>query len=244
MLKQLSASKLDCYLLCPLRFSLRYLDLIEPEEISVPLVFGSAVHGTIKHMYRKLMAGQRMSIEEAEKSFVQDWEAQCTVPVKWNGTTPEQLQDQGVALVRAYLEAVPDPVIPVAVEQELRAPIVNLITGETIPGIELHGILDRIEPGNRPIELKTSSQSYSQFRTDISLQFSIYSYLLAYLNQTEEIEGDFEVLVKLKTPRMQRLTTRRNVRDFDRLFRTIKHVLQGIDSGVFYTNPSHMYCTG
>jgi len=242
MLEQLSATKLDCYLQCPLKFKLRYIDLIEPEEVSAPLAFGSATHGTIKHVYRKLMAGQRLTIEEAEASFKQDWEAQCCVPIRFNGSTAEELEQQGIALVRAYLEAVPEPVVPVAVEKELCAPITNLITGETITGIELHGILDRIEPGNRPIELKTSSQSYSQLRVDISLQFSIYSYLIAYNAQADKIEGDYEIIVKTKTPKMQRLTTRRTARDFDRLFRTVQHVLRNIESGAFYPNRSHMFC--
>jgi len=220
--------------------------MIESDETSVPLVFGSAVHGTVKHFYKRLMAGQRLSVEETAAAFTQDWEAQCCVPIKWNGTTPEQLQEQGIALVRAYMESISEPVIPIAVEQELRAPITNLATGETISGITIHGILDRVEPGNtpRPIELKTSAQSYSQFRTDISLQFSIYSYLIAYHHQAEEIDGDYEIMVKLKQPKVQRLTTRRNVRDFDKLYRTIQSVMRGIESNVFHPNPSHMFCAG
>lgn len=242
---EISASKLDTYMQCPLKFKLRYVDGIEPEETSAALVFGSAVHGTIKHVYRKLMSGQRLTAEEAENSFIEDWQVQTCVPIRYNGSTPEQLQEQGIALVKAYLDAVPDPVVPVAVEEELRAPIVNLSTGEIMPDVSIHGILDRIEPGNRPIELKTSSQSYSQYRADLSLQFCIYAYLIAYNQKIETVEGDYEVLVKLKAaPKFQKLTTQRGVRDFDRLFRIIQQVIRSIDSGIFYPNPSYMFCPG
>ena len=77
----------------------------------------------------------------------------------------------------------------------------------------------------------------------MSLQFTIYSYLLAYHHEAGEIEGDFEVIVKLKKqPRLQRLTTCRDVRDFDRMYGIIRDVVRGIDAGIFFPNPSHMTC--
>lgn len=69
---EISASKLDCYLTCPLKYRFRYIDLIERDEVAAALAFGSAVHGTIKHVYKKLMSGQRLTIEEAEASFIRE----------------------------------------------------------------------------------------------------------------------------------------------------------------------------
>lgn len=241
---EISATKLDTYLTCPLKYKFKYIDLIEPEEVSAALAFGSAIHGTIGYYYKRLMAGECMSAEDAEKAFKEDFEARFTVPIKLNGFTPEQLQEQGITLVRAYLDSITEPVAPAAVEQELKAPLINLATGDKLEGVIIHGILDRIEEPDRPIELKTSSQSYSQFRTDISLQFTIYSYLLAYHAHIEEIYGAFEVIVKTKTPKIQRLFTRRDISHFDRLYRTFEHVIHNIESGIFYPNPSHMFCPG
>lgn len=241
---ELSATRLDTYLTCPLKYRFRYVDGIEPEELSPALAFGSAVHGTVKHFYKHLMAGRRLSTEEAAAAFIQDWDARCTVPIRWNGATPGQMRDQGIGLIRAYIESAPDPVEPIAVEQELRAPLVNLASGDVLTGVILIGILDRVDPGFRPIELKTSGQSYSQFRCDISLQMTIYSYLMAYHHEAERIDGAFEVIVKNKAPKVQRLDTRRDVRDFERMYNTIEQIVHGIDAGLFYPNPSHMFCPG
>ncbi|OQA86195.1 MAG: PD-(D/E)XK nuclease superfamily protein [bacterium ADurb.Bin236] len=241
---ELSSTKIDAYLQCPLKYRFRYIDGIEPEETSAPLVFGSAVHGTLKHFHKRRMEGKKLSSEEVAAAFAEDWEAACAVPVKWNGSSPEQLQEQGIQLLNAYLEAAPISEPPLAVEQKLHAPVIHLGTGEMLDGVGLVGIIDRIDPGIRPVELKTSSQSYSQLRVDISLQFTIYSYLLAYYHECDEIDGDYEIIVKTKTPKFQRLSTHRCIHDFDRLFRIIKSVSRGIESGIFHPSPSHMFCPG
>jgi CRISPR/Cas system-associated exonuclease Cas4 (RecB family) len=227
-----------------LKFKFRYVDLIESEEKSAPLAFGSAVHGTIGHYYRRLMEGKLLSADELTAAFNDDFDAQFAVPVKLNGSTPEQMREQGAALIRAYREAVPEPATPIAVEQQITAPVVNILTDEELNGVSLIGILDRVDSGIRPVELKTSAQSYSQLRVDISLQFTIYAYLLAYHYGVGEIAGDFEVIVKTKVPKFQRLETRRVPRDFDRMFRTIDSVTRGIEDELFHPNPSHMFCTG
>lgn len=67
------------------------------------------------------------------------------------------MEQQGITMLDAYIRAVPEPVVPVAVEQEYRVPLVNLATGEMLENVGLVGIIDRVNPGNELVELKTSS---------------------------------------------------------------------------------------
>jgi hypothetical protein len=83
---EISATKLDTYMQCPLKFRFRYVERIEPEETSPALAFGSAVHGTIKHYYKRLMEGRKLEMNELAAAFIQDWEVACSVPVRWNGS--------------------------------------------------------------------------------------------------------------------------------------------------------------
>ena len=46
---ELSATKIDTYLRCPLLYKMRYIDLLESEAIAPALALGSAIHGSIKY---------------------------------------------------------------------------------------------------------------------------------------------------------------------------------------------------
>jgi putative RecB family exonuclease len=134
---EISASKLTTYMDCPLKYKLRYVDRIEPEETSAGLAMGSAFHRTIKHYYSRLMDGQRLDSEQLEVAFRQDWEVAQTVPIGWNGEGPEELERQGIELLRAYLESTGDPSTPIAVEADFKLPLVNIVTGERLEGVQL-----------------------------------------------------------------------------------------------------------
>lgn len=238
---EISASKIDCYLSCPLKWRFRYLDKIEPEETAAGLALGKSFHSTIKMMYRRLMEGERLSLEQLEAALREDWQiAQCT-PIKWNGTGPEELEQQALMMLRAYVESVSDPVAPLAVEKTMRAPIVNLVTGEILPDVELVGILDRINADGTVVEFKTASKSWGQSDADRSLQMSVYSYLMAHETGRPSTDGLFEVAVRLKQPKIQRLPTVRGPKRHDQLFRTMTQVVRCIQDGIYYPRPG-MFC--
>ena len=183
-----------------------------------------------------------MTPEELAQSFSEDWEIACSVPIRWNGTTPEQLQSQGRGIVRTYVESISEPVVPEAVEKEITVPVVNLETGEKLRGVEINGFLDRLNPGNVPVELKTSSSSWNQWKADSSLQMTVYCYMTAFHQKQERVEGNFEVLVKNKTPKLQQFTTTRNVRHFRRMYATIEQITAAINNGIFYPSTS-FFCS-
>ena len=238
---EISASKITAYMDCPLKYKFRYVDKIEAEETPAGLAMGSAFHRTLKHYYNNLVKGQRLNMEEIERTFREDWEIQQTIPIRWNGDGPDALEQQGIDLIRTYLEGVGEVPVPQAVETSFRVPLVNLKTGETAKDIELVGIIDRVDNG--PVEMKTSARSWNQLQADQSLQMSMYAYHQALQTKQERIQGRFEVVVKNKAPKLQIIDTERSVHDFDRLFRIVKEIVTCIDAEVYYPNPG-MFCGG
>ncbi|HOP08417.1 MAG TPA: PD-(D/E)XK nuclease family protein [candidate division Zixibacteria bacterium] len=231
---QISATKITTYLDCPLRYRFRYVDQIEPDQMSPNMAFGSVFHRSAKFIHRKRMDGVQLTREQMETAFRLDWTAAQTVPIKWNGSSPESLEEQGLAMLRTYLDAMEDVGAPLAVEAEIKVPFVNLATGEKMPDVELFGYIDRITRDHEPVELKTSGRSWSTMMADQSLQMTLYAYALALQHEREEVTGQFEVIVKNKTPKFQRLETVRNVRDFDQMYRTVERVLEAVDAGLFF----------
>ncbi len=245
---QISATKIDTYMTCPLKYRFRYVDQIEPDQMSPNLAFGSTFHRAAKFIHRKRMDGVHLTRDQMERAFKLDWTAAQTVPIKWNGKQPEELEQQGLDMLRVYLDAMEDVGTPIAVEAEVRVPLVNLATGEKMPDVELFGYIDRITRDHEPVELKTSGRSWSQMMADQSLQMTLYCYAMALQNERDEVSGRFEVIVKNKKPKFQCLDTVRDVRHFDQMYRTVERVLEAVDAEIFYPVkgflcPSCDYCS-
>lgn len=238
---EISASKITTYMDCPLKFRFRYVDRIEPEEMQPGLAFGSSFHRTVKFFYKRLMDGQRLDAEQIEQAFKEDWAVAQTVPISWNGESPEDLERQGIELLRAYIGADVDVDTPQAVETTFRIPLINLLTGEKQDDVELVGIIDRVNQDDEPVELKTAARSWNQLQADTSIQMTIYAYRLAILTGREQVAGRFEVMVKTKTPKLQILETARALRHFDQLYRTIVPVIRCIQDRRFFPK-SGMFC--
>ena len=72
---------------------------------------------------------------------------------------------------------------------------------------------------------------------------TVYSYLAAastLVPAKSETLHRFDVLLKLKKPRMDIYYTTRSAADRKRLAKIINRVLRGIETGVFFPNPSWM----
>lgn len=238
---QISASKIQCYLDCPEKYRWRYVEKVEPEETPASLVMGGCVHRVIGYYYRSLMDGRQLLIEKLLDTFREEWGAALCAPVAFNGQPPEQLEAQGIDLIQCYLEATADSTAtPVAVEAEFRLPVMNLVTGESLEGVQLLSYIDRIDPGDEIVELKTSARSWNELQARQSIQMGLYCYVLAYHLNLETVQGKFEVLVKNKAPKLQILRTNRSRPQFDQLYRLLREVIHSIEDRLYYPRPTYM----
>ncbi len=172
---QLSATKITTYMDCPLKFKFRYIDRIEPETVAPALAFGSSFHSALKHFHTQIMSGTTPCITTIHDMFIEYWRAAQTVPIAWNSDTPDALEQTGIAMLDCYIAGFADATPPLAVETSFTTPVVNLLTGETLEGVTITGIIDRITSDGTPVELKTASRAWTQFMADSSLQMTIYA---------------------------------------------------------------------
>ena len=83
----------------------------------------------------------------------------------------------------------------------------------------------------------------SQTSADENLQMSAYAYLLAsnkYVFPTAPVKCRFDVLRKLKTPKLETVQTARTAQDRKRFAKIANAVLAGIDAGIYMPQPSWM----
>jgi putative RecB family exonuclease len=86
------------------------------------------------------------------------------------------------------------------------------------------------------IDNKTTAQSLSQSAADDNLQMTAYSYLLAankFISPLSQVKCRFDVLRKLKTPKLETVNTVRTARQRRRFAKIANSVLAGVDAGIF-----------
>ena len=133
----------------------------------------------------------------------------------------------------------------VAVELPLAA---TLYTDDGQPtDFKLAGILDvvfRDEKGEiLVVDNKTASKPMTQSTADDNGQMTAYAYLLAankYVFPTAPVNCRFDVLRKLKTPKLEQVQTVRTAQHRKRFAKIANAVLAAIDAGIFMPQPSWM----
>jgi putative RecB family exonuclease len=158
-----SPSRLNCWMSCPLKFKLRYLDGIRTP--TTPALFlGKMVHAGLETFYRHRQLGVTLATEDILSRTTDAWDEAVTEEnLRFKSTDEEtKLKQQLAALLKAYLDQRPDDEpAPKAVEVTMETPLIDPVTGEDF-GIPLLGIVDLITDegdGLTIVDFKTSSRS-------------------------------------------------------------------------------------
>ena len=158
----ISPSRLNCWLTCPLKFKIRYIDRIRTP--TTPALFlGKQVHAGLEAFYRHRQLGITLEPSDVAARMVNGWDqAVADEGMTFAATADElSLKKQAVDLVAAYMAKVPaDEPRPLAVEVTMEAPLVDPVTGENL-GIPLLGITDLVINDSGPVitDFKTASKS-------------------------------------------------------------------------------------
>jgi CRISPR/Cas system-associated exonuclease Cas4 (RecB family) len=240
-----SYSALSQYLSCPLRFYFqRVLGLPQP-TVPAHLVLGSSVHQALAEYHRAVQRQRPALTGRLHEAFRGAWarkEAEATVTYRVGESRDEEI-DLGIALIETYIRE-PPPEHVVAVEREIIAPI-HTSRGEYLekPLVAVADLITRPAGGLAVLEYKTSGRAYSRSEADTSLQATCYA------SVGQEAYGvlpalEYVVLVKTRTPKVQRVTTRRAEGDFGRLGDLIQAVDRAVDAGIFYPVETPLNCSG
>jgi CRISPR/Cas system-associated exonuclease Cas4 (RecB family) len=209
------------------------------------MVLGSAVHEALAEYHRHLQCGQPVSEGRLAKTLVTAWERrEQERPIQFkNGQGRSDLIEQGVALVDLY-QLEPPPQNILAIEQEIVVPLVTS-DGEFLdkPLVAVLDLLHREETGLVVNEFKTSGKRFSEFEIDTALQATSYAYAVQE-KFDEPAFIRYTVLVRTKTPVVQRLETTRSEIDRGRLGDVAEAVSRAVAAGIFYPIESPMNCSG
>ena len=248
----ISHSQVFTYISCSLKYWFRYVQGVPQEHSSIALHFGSGIHAACEVFYLGIKeTGKKPSLIKLEATFINGLfksmertdapvlykkDMPCTSSAIAMGKKMLQVLHQEANLAGHRIEGV---------EMPLSAPLYNHEGQEM--DIQLMGIIDLLLRDNKgnliAIDHKTAKQPKSQSSVDSDLQLTAYSYLLAankYVFPRADVQCRFDVLRKLKTPKLEIHNTTRGPVSRKRCARLSAAVLAGIENKVFLPCSSWM----
>ncbi len=241
----ISHSQLFTYLNCSLKFWFMYVQKLPKENSSIALHFGTAIHSAIEILYLSLKeTGKKPPLSLMEAAFssklYQSLEME-SAPVLYKKDMPDT--STGVSMGKKMLEVLHqetkiDGYSIEGIELPLSAELYNHDC--QLLDIQLVGIVDLLLRDSQgqllAIDHKTAKLAKSQSAVDNDLQLTAYSYLLAankYVFPRSEVKCRFNVIRKLKTPKLETYDTSRGPTSRKRFARLSATVLAGIENRVF-----------
>lgn len=240
-INHLSYSSISTYTTCGRSWFYRYV-----QRVLVPtapaLAFGSAFHGAVEEYVSLKVFGQQKSLAE---SWEVNWAEACQGEIAWDGELPEQMANEGLKLL-THPDTVKllDSLVPLMVEEK---PVIEKRITLRVPGVPIPiiGYIDIITGDGVPGDFKTASRAWNQEQAEKETQPLFY---LAALNQAgyslnPEHRFRHYVFVKTRTPQVQVIESQHSPSQMFWLFKSITEVWQGIEAGLYPTNPGSWKCS-
>lgn len=239
-----SYSAISQYLRCPLQYYFERVLKIPRTGINSGMLLGSSVHSALAAYHRGLQKNKEVKWQQIQQELFETWlfrEKEQPVDYKPKETR-DSLLELGVALLKLYLEE-PPPTEVVTVEQRLLVPLHNS-EGQYLetPLLAFADLVTREDGTLKIIEFKTSGRAYGKSEVEMSQQAT------CYVNGVFEKFGEWPmveyiVLVKTKTPKLQRLKTARNEDDLGRLGDLVENIERAVANKIFYPVETPMNCS-
>jgi putative RecB family exonuclease len=246
----ISHSQIFTYLNCSLKYRFMYCEGRPPEHISVALPFGSAIHLSLERYYlslkdKDILAPLNILEELFEDSLSYDLDDKH-IPVLYKKTMPDKASalEMGKRLLKTFYESI-DLTGMEIVEVELPLSATLYTEDAEATELKLIGVIDLLLMDDKgqiiAVDHKTAAKAYTQQNVDTNLQASCYCYLLAankFVFPTADVHCRFDVLRKLKTPKLEHYDTIRTASHRKRFAKIANACLNGIENKVFIPSPS------
>ena len=233
----ISASQVNAYLACPLKYRFQYVDQIPRPWRVAAMSFGTSVHAAVEWFHRQRMVGGSPTAEQVERIFEADWYAQNLEPLVFSDReSRDGLLDKGRAMLRLYVSEQDGRPAPAFVEQPFEVELYDPETGEVFD-LRLRGFVDLVEQDGTVVDLKTAGRSLEAGGLERHLQLSCYA--LAALIATGSVPKlRLDMLYKTVRPRLERLETNRTTTELAWTAQLIREVALAIQTEHFFPNPS------
>jgi hypothetical protein len=192
-----SASRLNCFLQCRLKFFFRYvLQIVKPPTPSLHL--GSVVHLVLKAWNMARWKKQPFAVGQFKVLFDKGW-AEQPGGMDWDGDEPAQ-KNTAWSLLETYFSETPIKAneMPEAVEVPMEADL----SKHSLP--TLIGILDLVRAGGRIVDFKTCGKTPGVEDAIHQNEVQLSCYSILYREATGKLESGRELhhLVKTKQPKL------------------------------------------
>ena len=238
--KRVSASRLNTFLQCRLKFWFHYVEgLVKPKTAALHV--GTAVHSVLKAWNMARWKSLPLSLKNLHDEYSKAWADVGEYPIKWEEGEEAEENATGWRLVETYIresKISPDTkpeAVEVSVETDLRQHGLPILIG----------VLDLVQAGII-IDYKTSGQTPTAEKAvhTNEVQTSIYSLLYRDAKNRRENGIEIHTLVKTKTPKLviteiPPMTEQQQTR----LFKQIDAYVHGLDMRDFVPSPG-MNCMG
>ena len=237
--KTVSASRLNCWLGCRLKFFFRYVQQIaKPKTASLHV--GSVVHQILQAWNMGRWRKQQFQLERFKQMFEGGWKDQPP-GIDWDGEEQAE-KNTAWSVLEMYFASTPikSNEMPEAVE----VPMESDLSEHGLP--TLIGVLDLVRAGGRIVDFKTTGKTPNP--EDVAhqneTQLSCYSVLYREATGQRESGRELHHLVKTKTPKLviTELPAMTEAQQ-SRLFRMIESYVEGVGREDFVPSPSFT-CSG
>ena len=235
--RSVSASRLNTWLQCRLKFAFRYVHGIRKPPSSA-LHVGSVVHAVLQQWSLARWRRAPLDAGMVKTVFAKAWsEKQTSEPVRWDEDDKEEtVKTAALKLVEFYLSETPIPVDerPEAVEVGAEADL----SAHGLP--KLIGVLDLVRAGGCIVDFKTTGRTPDAGMVRHTTEIQTTAYALLYREATGRNESGIELhhLVKTKTPKL--VVTEigpAGENQIARLFRATESYVAGLEREDFVPSP-------
>lgn len=256
MTMKVSYSRVNTYFRCPLVYKLKYIDGIEKPTPS-SMMFGKVIHEVLSelkdHSYKELLS-------EVTDDGLVEWvwneiEANSSKGVQYKEKeSREKLRAECADLVAKYLNhcIITEKELSISnTEIEYKTYLVNPNNGEINKDIEVIGYIDAITYDGTLVEYKTSSRSWDENHLRVEWQPDLYTLIHTHVNSRgysqrtllpTDVNCVYDILVKTKTPKFQRLWMSKGLCDACRAYKLVMDFVKGVENEIFSPRLSFM-CT-
>lgn len=242
LLKTVSASRLNAWQQCRLRFWFRYVEGLQKPPTPA-LHVGSTVHCVLQAWNLARWRKESVSQEKLKEIFNRNWiENQADQKIAWDSGEQDEQKQTAWAMLETYFNEAPIPFneMPEGVEVSVEADLAR----HGLP--RLVGIIDLVRAGGRIVDFKTTAQTPNPEKVAHLAETQISCYALMYRESTGVREKGMELhhLVKLKTPKvMVTPLDPMNETQETRLLRVIQSYVEGLDRRDIIPSPG-LHCYG
>ena len=230
--KTVSASRLNCWLQCRLKFYFRYvLKLAKPKTAA--LHYGSVVHLVLQQWNMARWRRQPFEITKLKQVFETGWLDQNQLD--WDGDEAEQKSSAWNVLEKYFTET---PIKANELPEAVEVPVEADLSQHGLP--ILIGVLDLVRAGGRIVDFKTTGKTPDN---DMALhqngvQLDCYSVLYREATGKRETGRELHHLVKTKVPKLI-ITPAEPMLEYqrNRLFRLMENYVDGLEREDFVPAP-------